>query len=142
MAAYRGIGWKLGAILYAVSINAKVPLCGSLVMEALSSTRIVAFRGWKIQTPEQVEAGLKICSNALSFQSLKSSVRSQLILRRLVTSGTRIKSTWISCSSVVHELRCWQEATDKSFACGIILSDGERIQRLRDGLFAVSVSQL
>lgn len=41
-----------------------------------------------------------------------------------------------------HGLKRLQEATGKAFACGIILHDGERIQRTGDRLFAMSVQQL
>ncbi|MFO0691208.1 MAG: ATP-binding protein [Myxococcota bacterium] len=41
-----------------------------------------------------------------------------------------------------HGLKRLQEATGKAFACGIILHDGERIQRTADRLFAMPVQQL
>ncbi len=41
-----------------------------------------------------------------------------------------------------HGLKRLQEATGGAFACGIILHDGERIQRTGDRLFAMPVQQL
>lgn len=41
-----------------------------------------------------------------------------------------------------HGLKRLKEATGKAFACGIVLHDGDRIQRVGPQLFAMPVSQL
>ncbi len=41
-----------------------------------------------------------------------------------------------------HGLKRLGEATGSAFACGIVMHDGERIQRVGDGFFAMSFGQL
>lgn len=60
--------------------------------------------------------------------------------RRLV--GIEVKASATVKTDDTRGLKRLQEATGEAFACGIILHDGERIQRIGDRLFAMPVSQL
>ncbi len=56
--------------------------------------------------------------------------------------GLEVKSAASVKPEDFHGLKRLQEATGRAFACGIILHDGERIQRTGDRLFAMPVQQL
>lgn len=56
--------------------------------------------------------------------------------------GVEVKAAVTAKPDDFHGLRRLKEATMKAFACGILLHDGERIQRIGDGLFAMPISQL
>lgn len=60
--------------------------------------------------------------------------------RRLV--GIEVKASATVKTQDTRGLKRLQEAAGKAFACGIILHDGDRIQRIGDRLFAMPVSQL
>jgi uncharacterized protein len=56
--------------------------------------------------------------------------------------GVEVKAAATVKPEHFHGLKRLREATGKAFGCGIILHDGERIQRTGDRLFAMPVSQL
>lgn len=56
--------------------------------------------------------------------------------------GVEVKSSTGVKPEDFHGLKRLQEATGKTFACGIVLHDGDRIQRVGPRLFAMPVSQL
>ena len=56
--------------------------------------------------------------------------------------GIEVKATATVKPRDFHGLKRLQEAVGRTFACGVILHDGERIQRAGDGLFAVPVAAL
>lgn len=58
------------------------------------------------------------------------------------TLGIEVKAAATVKPEHFHGLRRLREATGKAFACGILLHDGERIQRAGDCFFAMPVSQL
>lgn len=60
--------------------------------------------------------------------------------RRLV--GIEVKASATVKAEDTRGLKRLQDAAGKAFACGIILHDGERIQRIGDRLFAMPVGQL
>ncbi len=60
--------------------------------------------------------------------------------RRLV--GIEVKASATVKTDDTRGLKRLQEAAGGAFVCGIILHDGERIQRIGDRLFAMPVSQL
>lgn len=60
--------------------------------------------------------------------------------RRVI--GIEVKASATVSTDDMRGLKRLQEAAGRAFACGIILHDGERIQRIGDQLFAMPVSQL
>lgn len=56
--------------------------------------------------------------------------------------GIEVKASATASPRDFHGLRRLQDATGKAFACGILLHDGERIQRTGDRLFAMPIDQL
>lgn len=56
--------------------------------------------------------------------------------------GVEVKAAATVKPENLHGLKRLREATGKAFTCGIILHDGERIQRTGDCFFAMPVSQL
>ena len=56
--------------------------------------------------------------------------------------GIEVKAGATARSGDFRGLKRLQSATGEAFACGIVLHDGERIQRLGDRLFAMPVSRL
>lgn len=56
--------------------------------------------------------------------------------------GVEVKAAVTVWPRDLHGLKCLKEAAGNAFACGIVLHDGERIQRVGDRLFAMSFSQL
>ena len=56
--------------------------------------------------------------------------------------GIEVKAAATVKTDDTRGLKRLQEAAGEAFACGIILHDGDRIQRIGDWLFAMPVSQL
>ena len=58
------------------------------------------------------------------------------------TLGIEVKAGATAKPEDFRGLKRLRSATGEAFACGIVLHDGERIQRLGDRLFAMPVSRL
>lgn len=56
--------------------------------------------------------------------------------------GVEVKAAATAKPADPNGLRRLREATGEEFARGIVLHDGDRVQRLSDRLFAMPVSQL
>jgi len=56
--------------------------------------------------------------------------------------GVEVKAAATVKPENFHGLKRLRDATGKAFTCGILLHDGERIQRTGDRFFAMPVSQL
>ena len=52
--------------------------------------------------------------------------------------GVEVKAAVTVRSKDFHGLKRLKEAAGNAFACGIVIHDGKRIQRVGDGLFAIS----
>lgn len=61
-------------------------------------------------------------------------------VRRIV--GIEVKAAATAKPDDFHALERLRAASGKAFACGIVLHDGERIQRVGDKLFAMPLHQL
>jgi len=56
--------------------------------------------------------------------------------------GIEVKTAVSVGSADLRGLKRLREAAGKSFACGVLLHDGDRIQRVGDDPYALPVSQL
>jgi predicted AAA+ superfamily ATPase len=56
--------------------------------------------------------------------------------------GIEVKASATVKTDDTHGLKRLQDAAGKAFTCGIILHDGERIQRIGNRMFAMPVNQL
>jgi uncharacterized protein len=73
--------------------------------------------------------------------------RDQLEVDFVLERGRRVVGIEVKASATVKPedfrgLRRLAEATGRAFACGIVLHDGERIQRIEDRLFAMPIERL
>ncbi len=73
--------------------------------------------------------------------------RDQVEVDFVIEQAGRILGVEVKAAATVkpddfHGLKRLQDATGEAFACGIVLHDGERIQRTGEKLFAMPISQL
>jgi uncharacterized protein len=89
------------------------------------------------------QAGMTPGQLLISHYRDKDKVEVDFVMERAgIIVGVEVKSAATIKPENLHGLKRLRDVTGKAFACGIILHDGERIQRAGDRLFAMPVSQL